>query len=71
MGTQWSGMGKDLMKIDIFAKSIQKSAEILKPYAIDLVGLVTNGLQTSSSNIRSMVPAFVSIAAVQVIIKDL
>lgn len=66
MGTQWPCMAKQLMHLEIFANSIRRSAEVLKPYGLDLIDLVTNGVK-DTSNTRSIIPAFVSIAAVQVI----
>lgn len=69
MGTQWPGMAKHLMHMEVFANSIRRSAEVLEPYGIDLISLVTNGVK-DSSNSRSIIPAFVSIAAVQVALVD-
>lgn len=40
MGTQWTGMGKELMQIECFRNSIYKTSNILKPYNIDLVHLL-------------------------------
>lgn len=65
MGTQWPGMAKHLMHMEVFANSIRRSAEVLKPYGLHLIDLVTNGVK-EPSNTRSIIPAFVSIAAVQV-----
>lgn len=65
MGTQWPGMAKHLMHLEVFANSISRSAEVLKPHGLDLVNLVMNGIK-DPSNARSIIPAFVSIAAVQV-----
>ncbi|XP_071034019.1 fatty acid synthase [Parasteatoda tepidariorum] len=69
MGTQWPCMAKQLMNLEVFAHSIRKSAEVLKPYGLDLIDLVTNGVK-NPSNTRSIIPAFVSIAAVQVALVD-
>lgn len=65
MGTQWPCMAKQLMNLEVFANSIRSSAKVLKPYNLDLIDLVTNGVK-DTSNARSIIPAFVSIAAVQV-----
>lgn len=65
MGTQWPGMAKQLMNLEVFANSIRRSAQVLKPHGIDLISLVTNGVK-DTTNARSIIPAFVSIAAVQV-----
>ncbi|GIY66143.1 fatty acid synthase [Caerostris extrusa] len=69
MGTQWPCMAKQLMNMEVFANSIKRSAEVLKPYELDLIDLVTNGVK-NEVNSRSIIPAFVSIAAVQVALVD-
>ncbi|GBN56586.1 Fatty acid synthase [Araneus ventricosus] len=69
MGSQWPCMAKKLMNLEVFASSIRKSAELLKPYGLDLIDLVTN-VVTNESNSRKIIPAFVSIAAVQVALVD-
>lgn len=74
MGTQWPGMAKDLMRIKIFRESIKKSEEILKPYVPDLMDILNNELRSdislkpSENTNRKIIPAFVSIAAMQVIV---
>ncbi|GFY63851.1 fatty acid synthase [Trichonephila inaurata madagascariensis] len=70
MGTQWPGMAKQLMNLEIFANSIRQSAEVLKPYGLDLINLITNGVKDETKS-RSIIPAFVSIAAVQVALVDI
>ncbi|GBN76779.1 Fatty acid synthase [Araneus ventricosus] len=69
MGTQWPGMAKQLMNLEVFARSIRRSAEVLKPYGLDLTDIVTNG-ETNESNSRNIILVFVSIAAVQVALVD-
>lgn len=63
MGAQWVGMGRDLMKLDLFHKSIMKSNEILKPYGIDMYDLLMNSDETTFDDILN---SFVSIACIQV-----
>lgn len=67
MGSQWSGMGKDLLHIDTFRNSISKSAHILKPYGIDLEGLLLREGDKAFDNILN---SFVSIAAIQIALTD-
>lgn len=73
MGTQWAGMAKDLMRIKTFRESIKKSEEILKTYVPDLMDILNNefrsdiSLKQNENTHRKIIPAFVSIAAVQVI----
>ncbi|CAL1290486.1 unnamed protein product [Larinioides sclopetarius] len=69
MGTQWPCMAKQLMNLEVFASSIRRSAEILKPYGLDLIDLVTNeGTKEPSS--KNVTATFVSIAAVQIALVD-
>ena len=63
MGCQWSGMGKSMMDIDIFRRSIMKSDQALNKYGIDLYNMLVNG----GENIyESPLNSFVGIIAVQV-----
>ena len=68
MGSQWAAMAKALMPIDIFAKSINRSHEILKPYGINLLELL---LTDDEKVLDTTVAPFVSIAAVQVALTNL
>lgn len=65
MGCQWPGMGLDMMKYDIFAESMKKSAAILKPLGIDLFDILKKD-ETHLLTHRKILPAFVTIAAIQV-----
>lgn len=67
MGSQWPGMAKKLMKLPVFAASIDRSAAALRPYKIDLLNIVT---EAPSSAFDDVVNSFVSIAAVQVALVD-
>ncbi|KAG8183231.1 hypothetical protein JTE90_014406, partial [Oedothorax gibbosus] len=70
MGCQWSGMGLQLMEIEVFAQSMRRSAEVLKPYGIELFEILRadkNYLQVD----RNITPAFVTIAAIQMAFVDL
>uniref|UniRef100_A0A1S4KIV6 Uncharacterized protein n=2 Tax=Ixodes scapularis TaxID=6945 RepID=A0A1S4KIV6_IXOSC len=62
MGCQWNGMARQMMQFDVFADSIRRSHELLVPFGIDLVDLITSD---NASNQTMMSPS-VSIAAVQV-----
>ena len=63
MGTQWQGMGKKMLEIDVFRESILKSDAILKPYNIHLYDLLMN---SDESSLDDIVNSFVGIAATQV-----
>ncbi|XP_069675926.1 fatty acid synthase-like [Periplaneta americana] len=41
MGSQWTGMGKSLLNIPIFAAAIEKCQRVLEPYGVDLFNIIT------------------------------
>lgn len=46
MGSQWPAMGKDMMEIEVFRKSIMEADEVLKPYGVHLYeNLISDGKQ--------------------------
>ena len=63
MGSQWPGMGRDLMVLEPFSKAINKCADILKPEGIDLIKIIMNSDNSTFDNVLN---SFVSIAAIQV-----
>ena len=67
-GSQWSGMGKDLMKFDVCRNTIKKCANALKPYGVDLEEIVVNG---SDETLDNMVNTFTAITAVSIALTDL
>lgn len=68
MGTQWCGMGKDLMCLDLFRESIMRSDAVLKPYDLQLYDLLMNA---DKDTFNHTLNSFVSIAAIQVALVDL
>lgn len=68
MGSQWAGMARDLMQVDVFQRSITKCAEALHPEGIDLIDIITRNDEKIFTNI---VNSFISIAAMQVALTDL
>lgn len=68
MGSQWAGMARDLMHLEVFKSSIHKCAEALRPEGIDLVDIITTKDEIKFDNILN---SFISIAAVQVALTDL
>ncbi|CAG2102302.1 unnamed protein product [Medioppia subpectinata] len=68
MGAQWLSMGKQMMEIDIFRKSIEKSAEIIRPYGIDLMQLVLGDDPNLFAPISS---SSTSLIAIQIALIDL
>ncbi|GFW33753.1 fatty acid synthase [Trichonephila clavipes] len=58
-------MTKNLMDINVFANSIKKSAEVLKPYGLDLIDLLMNQDDTEN-NSRNITSAYSLIVATQI-----
>ncbi|CAF3463515.1 unnamed protein product [Rotaria sp. Silwood1] len=67
MGTQWSGMGRDLMELKLFRQSIERSSIILKKYNIDLFKLI---LSSTPRDLDHPLNSFVSIATIQIALVD-
>ncbi|XP_029343545.1 fatty acid synthase [Acyrthosiphon pisum] len=63
MGSQWQGMGTDLMKVPVFADAINKCDVILKPKGVDIKNILTSQNPKLFDNILN---SFVGIAAVQI-----
>ncbi|KAM6164687.1 fatty acid synthase [Rhynchocyon petersi] len=68
MGTQWSGMGLSLMRLDRFRESILRSDEAVKPYGLKVSELLQ---RTEESTFDDIVNAFVSLTAIQIALIDL
>uniref|UniRef100_A0A8C4V2P9 Fatty acid synthase n=1 Tax=Falco tinnunculus TaxID=100819 RepID=A0A8C4V2P9_FALTI len=68
MGTQWTGMGLSLMKLDLFRQSILRSDEALKNTGLKVSDLL---LQADENTFDDTVHAFVGLAAIQIAQIDL
>ncbi|XP_035731720.1 fatty acid synthase-like [Vespa mandarinia] len=68
MGSQWTGMGKSLMKIPIFAQAIKKCDAILKPRGYDIERIICDNDPTIYDNI---INSFLGIAAIQIGLVDI
>ncbi|XP_076103743.1 fatty acid synthase-like [Mytilus galloprovincialis] len=68
MGTQWCGMGKQMMAIPAFKESILRSETVLHPYGVKLYTILTRGLE---NDFNDTLNCFVCIAAIQVALVDL
>ncbi|KAL6257976.1 hypothetical protein P5V15_011572 [Pogonomyrmex californicus] len=68
MGSQWPGMGIELMKFPIFVKAIQKCDAVLRPRGVDIINILTNKDKSIFDNILH---SFVGIMAVQIGLVDL
>lgn len=69
MGSQWVGMGKDLLCIEPFKRSLERCADVLKPEGVDLMNVILNS--TAESFVENIVHCFISIAAIQIALVDL
>lgn len=67
MGSQWAGMGRDLMVLEPFEKAIRKCADALQPEGIDLMSVI---MKSDDSTFTNVLNSFVSIAAIQVALTD-
>ncbi|KAJ8711407.1 hypothetical protein PYW07_008649 [Mythimna separata] len=67
MGSQWAGMGAQLMRIPIFAAAIERCRKSLEPKGIDIVHIITSPDKTIFDNILH---SFVGIAAIQIGLTD-
>ncbi|XP_075984126.1 fatty acid synthase-like [Anticarsia gemmatalis] len=68
MGSQWAGMGAQLMRIPIFAAAIERCQRVLEPKGLDLIHIITSPDKTIFDNILH---SFVGIAAVQIGLTDI
>ncbi|XP_049878856.1 fatty acid synthase-like [Pectinophora gossypiella] len=67
MGSQWAGMGTELMRIPVFAAAIERCHKALEPKGVDIVHIITSPDKTIFDNILN---SFVGIAAVQIGLTD-
>jgi len=67
MGSQWHGMGKDLMQLEAFKNSILKSDRALKPHGVSVSDIIMSG---DSNIFENTINSFVGIAAIQVALVD-
>lgn len=68
IGSQWVEMGKDLMKISLFADSIEKSHNILLEKGIDLKKIITSADETTFNNVMN---SYVGIVAIEIALTDI
>lgn len=61
-------MATSLMQIDMFRATIYKLHEVLKPYGLDLITIVTSPDESTFDNILN---SFVGIAAIQIALVDI
>ncbi|KAJ8711419.1 hypothetical protein PYW07_008661 [Mythimna separata] len=68
MGSQWTGMGTQLMRIPIFAAAIERCHKVLAPRGLDIVHIITSPDKEVLKNIQN---CFVGIAAIQIGLTDI
>ncbi|KAI5699039.1 hypothetical protein M8J75_015561 [Diaphorina citri] len=68
MGSQWNGMGTDLLRIPLFRQSMERLDAVLKPHGVDLFHILTSTDKTLFDNILN---SFVGIAACQIGLVDI
>ncbi|KAJ8713074.1 hypothetical protein PYW08_008378 [Mythimna loreyi] len=68
MGSQWAGMGAQLMRIPIFAAAIERCHQVLAPEGLDIVKIITSPDKEVLEDIRN---CFVGIAAIQIGLTDI
>ncbi len=66
MGSQWSTMGKSLLKIPIVRESLRKSGEILLEIDVDLMNIITEKDYGNDDDGDALINSYVSIVAIQV-----
>ena len=67
MGSQWIGMAKALMAIDKFAETINKCAQVLKQFKVDLLNIL---LSDDEHALHATVKPFIGITAMQIALFD-
>lgn len=68
IGSQWLEMGADLMKLPIFAKSIENCHELMVPKGLNLKEIITS---TDEKTFDNVLHSYVGIAAIEIALTDL
>ncbi|XP_072160628.1 fatty acid synthase [Bemisia tabaci] len=63
MGSQWAGMGSQLLHIPVFRAAIERCDQVLKPHGVDLLHIITTPDEAIFDNILN---CFVGITAIQI-----
>ncbi|XP_050503912.1 fatty acid synthase-like [Diabrotica virgifera virgifera] len=67
LGSQWTGMARDLMHIDVFKNTFNRCATAIEPYGVDLHKIIMDDTPNSLKDITNI---FSSISAVTVALVD-
>lgn len=68
MGSQWPGMARDLMCIDVFRNTLQRCSDTLMPYGMNVMDMIMNG---DEEVFKSTNNCFSCICAIQIALTDL
>ena len=53
MGVHWNKMGQDMMKFEVFRKSIERAREVLLPTGLDIFDMLLNSDEKTYENVRN------------------
>ncbi|KAK3922271.1 Fatty acid synthase, partial [Frankliniella fusca] len=67
MGSQWAGMARELLRVPVFRRAVQRCHDALQPHGVNLMHIITTEDPSIFDNILH---SFVGIAAVQVGLTD-
>lgn len=67
MGCQWLTMGRDLLKIEVFRKTFDRCAEVLRRYDVDLYYIVTTN---DGEVLDDIVHSISAICSIQIALTD-
>lgn len=67
IGSQWAEMGKDLMKIPIFLKTIQKCHDVLVPKGLNLIDIISS---PDKAIFDKVLHSYVGIVAIEIALTD-
>lgn len=63
MGSQWNGMGRELMQYEVFRDVVLKCSEALKPFGLSVYQMIMEGTEETY---KDTLVSFVCIATIQV-----
>lgn len=66
IGSQWSGMGKDLMKVPVFAEAIEFCHKVLAPKGLSLKEIISS----SNEMFENVLHSYVGITAIEIGLTD-
>ncbi|CAG7722496.1 unnamed protein product [Allacma fusca] len=61
LGSQWDGMGRDLLVFEAFREAFEKSVDVLEPFGVDLKKYIADSTTFNTSNILFHTVCIISI----------